>query len=464
MGDGTMNDYDVNQIIENDKEYLWHHIKPHSLFQNAEQMIIVEGKGLILKDIRGNEYLDTVSGGIWCVNVGYGRESIAKAVYEQMKKLPFYSGAVGNVPSIMLSKKLIELLPGMGKVYFSNSGSEANEKIFKIIRQSSKFSKSRKGKFKILYRDRDYHGTTIGALSATGQVERKQDFGPLLEGFAEFPHALCYRCHFGKTYPDCDIDCAREIETVIQQEDPETVGGIIVEPITAGGGIIIPVKEYYPIVQEICSKYDIMLVMDEVVCGFGRTGKFWGINHFDVDPDALTIAKGLASSYEPISATIVKDKIYDIFLNDPGDPGDRMNYFRDISTYGGCAAPAAAALENIRIIEEENLIENSRIMGDYLLDSLKAIGDLPIIGDIRGKGLFAGIEFVQDKKTKEPVTEETMGKIMKDLFEEGIMAGRTNSSLPGLNTTMYFAPALIITRDQIDQIVKAVKKAIEKNC
>jgi len=456
--------YDTEEIVKDDKDCLWHHVKPHKLFENAEQMIIVEGKGLVLKDIRGREYLDAAAGGIWSVNVGYGRESIAEAVCAQLKKLPFFSGTAGNVPAIKLAKKLLELLPQMGKVFFSNSGSEANEKIFKMIRQAAKIDKNRKGQYKVLYRDRDYHGTTIAALSATGQEERKQDYGPLCEGFAEFPHALCYRCAFDKTYPQCDIECARIVEDVIKKEGPDTVGGVIVEPITAGGGIIPPVKEYYPILQEICRKFDVFLIMDEVVCGFGRTGKFWGHEHYDVDPDVITIAKGLASSYEPISATVVKQELYNIFLNDPESPEDRMNYFRDISTYGGCAAPAAAALESTRIIEQENLVENSRVMGDYLLDSLKSLEDLPLVGDVRGKGLFAGIEFVKDKKTKEPITEKIMAKIMKNVVDERVLVGRTNFSLPGMNTIMNFAPALIITKDQVDHIVSVVKNAIEKNC
>ncbi len=455
--------YDVEEIVEGDKDFLWHHIKPHKVFETAEQMIIVEGKGLVVKDIRGREYLDASSGGVWSVIVGYGRESIARAVYEQLKKMCYFAGGVGNVPAIQFGRKLMELLPRLDKVYYSNSGSEANEKIFKIIRQASKVSKKHKGKYKILYRDRDYHGTTFGALSATGQLERRQDYGPLLDGFVEFPHALCYRCAFGKTYPDCSIECARSVEDVIKHEGPDTVGGLIVEPITAGGGIIIPVKEYYPILQEICRKYGILLIMDEVVCGFGRTGKFWGHSHYDVDPDAITMAKGLASSYEPISATVVKQDVYDLFLNDPSDPDDRMNYFRDISTYGGCAGPAAAAIETTRIIEEENLVENSRIMGDYLLESLKGLEDFQLIGDIRGKGLFVGIEFVKDKKTKEPISDQVMGSIIKDVAEEGVLVGRTNFSLPGNNTIMNFAPSLVVTKDQIDQIVAAVKKAVEKN-
>ncbi len=454
--------YDTEEIVRCDRDYLWHHIKPHKIFQTAEQMIIVEGKGLRVKDIRGREYLDATSGGVWSVMVGHGRESIAAAVYEQLKTLGYYAGTVGNVPTIKFAAKLIELLPKLGKVFFSNSGSEANEKAFKIVRQISHIDPSRKGKYKILFRERDYHGTTIGALSATGQLERKHDFGPFAGGFTEFPHALCYRCPFNKTYPGCDIDCAVSMEAVILKEGPDTIGGCIVEPITAGGGIIVPVPEYYAILQKICNKYGIYLIMDEVVCGFGRTGKFWGHEQYGSDPDIVTMAKGLASSYMPLSATAVRQEIFNKFLCDPNDPAERMNYFRDISTYGGCAGATTAALESTRIIEEENLVENSRVMGDYLLQGLQSLCDMPIVGDVRGKGLFCGIEFVKNRQTREPITETEMGRIMGLVAAEGVLVGRTSSSLPGNNTIMNFAPALVATKADIDEIVIAVKRAIEK--
>ena len=454
--------YDIEDIVRGDRDYVWHHIKPHKVFQTTEQMIIVEGKGLRVKDIRGREYLDATSGGVWSVMVGHGRESIAAAVYGQLKTLGYYAGTVGNVPTIKFAAKLIELLPRLGKVFFSNSGSEANEKAFKIVRQLSHIDPSRKGKYKILFRERDYHGTTIGALSATGQLERKQDFGPFAEGFVEFPHALCYRCPFNKTYPGCDIDCARSMENVILKEGPDTIGGCIVEPITAGGGIILPVPEYYAILQEICSKYGIYLIMDEVVCGFGRSGKFWGHDQYAADPDIVTMAKGLASSYMPLSATAVRQEIFNKFLCDPNDPVERMNYFRDISTYGGCAGATAAALESTRIIEAENLVENSRVVGDYLLQGLQSLSDMHIVGNVRGKGLFCGIEFVKDKQTRVPITETEMGRMMGLVTAEGVLAGRTSSSLPGNNTIMNFAPALVATKEDIDEIVSAVKRAIEK--
>lgn len=454
--------YDVDAIVQSDKKCLWHHIKPHRLFQDSEQMIVVEGRGLTVKDIRGREYLDAASGGVWSVMVGHGRESIAKAVYDQLVTLGYYAGTVGNVPTIRLAAKLVQLLPRLGKVFFSNSGSEANEKAFKMVRQLSHIDPDRKGKYKILFRDRDYHGTTIATLSATGQMERRQDYGPFLEGFVAFPHACCYRCAFDRTYPDCNIECARCVEDIILREGPDTIGGCIVEPITAGGGIIPPVKEYYPILQEICRKYAVYLIADEVVCGFGRTGRFWGHDHYDLDPEMVTLAKGLASSYMPLSATVVKDDIYGQFLCDPANDAERMNYFRDISTYGGCAGATAAALENTRIIEDEKLVANSREVGAYLLEKLRELSDLPLVGDVRGIGLFAGLELVRDKTTKEPITENEMGRIMGLVAREGVLVGRTNSSLPGNNTIMNFAPALIATRQDIDRIVLAVETVLQK--
>ncbi|MGI6226858.1 MAG: aspartate aminotransferase family protein [Peptococcales bacterium] len=452
--------YDPAEMIQQDKDHVWHHLTQHKIFETNDPMVIVEGNGLRLKDIKGREFLDAVSGGVWCVNVGYGRESIAEAVYQQLKVMPYYAGSAGNIPAIKYAKKLTTLLPKLQKVYFSNSGSEANEKAFKMVRQSFRLKYPGKEKIKILYRNKDYHGTTLGALSATGQEERRMDFGPFVPGFVEFPHACCYRCHFGKTYPECNIDCARVVEDIILQEGPDTVGAVFVEPITAGGGVIPPVKEYYPILQEICKKYDVLMIMDEVVCGFGRTGKMFGHEHYDVDPDIVTMAKGTASSYAPVSVTMAKEDLFNVFKN---DPSEKLAYFRDISTYGGCAGGFAAGLENIRIIEDEKLCENSAKLGEYMLEGLKELLAFPIVGDVRGKGLFAGIELVEDKESKTPVSEAFIGKVIGDITAQGVLVGRTNRSFVNQNNIMNVAPALIATKDDIDEIVNAIKNSLEKN-
>ncbi|MBS3975414.1 MAG: aminotransferase class III-fold pyridoxal phosphate-dependent enzyme [Syntrophomonadaceae bacterium] len=452
--------WEAQELTRQDKKHLWHHLTQHRVFEAVEPMIVVEGKGLILKDHQGNEYLDAVSGGVWCVNVGYGRESIAKAVYDQLVVMPYYAMTFGNPPAIALAAKLSSLMPGFQKSFFSNSGSEANEKAFKMARQYMRLKYPNKDRHKIIYRNRDYHGTTFAAVSASGQLERKAMYEPLLPGFIEIPHALCYRCHFGKTYPNCDIDCAKALEDTIKLEGEDTVGAVILEPVTAGGGIIVPVDEYFSVIAEICRKYEVLLIMDEVVNGFGRTGKWFGYQHFDITPDIITLAKGMASSYMAISATVTTSDVFNQFL---GEPGDKLGYFRDISTYGGCAGGPAAALENIRIIEAENLCENSRVMGEYMLERLKELEGFEKVGEVRGKGLFAGIELVEDKKTKIPVSEAYIGKIVADAKSQGVLIGRMNRSIPNLNNVLGFSPALTATKDEIDRIVEAVKNALIKN-
>lgn len=455
MTDINMN---ADQLVKLDRECMWHHITQHKVFDTVEPTIMVEGKGCMVKDVHGREYLDGLSGGVWCINVGYGQDTVSDAIHQQLKKLPYYAGSAGNPPSIMLAKKLIELTPYLQRVFISNSGSEANEKAFKISRQYNRLKG--KDKYKIIYRERDYHGTTFAALSATGQPERVMGYEPLLPGFYSIPPVYCYRCSLGKTYPGCDIACARALEKLILAEGPDTVASVILEPITAGGGIIVPVDEYFNVIQEICKKYDVLLIMDEVVNGFGRTGKMFGHQHWNVKPDMLTTAKGIASSYMPLSVTMATNDIFKVFLN---DPGDKLAYFRDISTYGGCAAACAGALENIRIIEDSKLCENSEKMGNYLLEGLRELESFPFVGQVRGKGLFVGIELVEDKKTKAPVSEAFSGKIVAAAKEKGVLIGKMNRSVSGYNNVITLAPPLIVKKDEIDRIVAAVKYGLEKS-
>jgi taurine-pyruvate aminotransferase len=448
---------DVNRLIELEKEHLWLHLTNHTLLESAEPQIMVSGDGCCVKDARGNEYLDMLSGGVWCVNVGYGRESLVQAAAEQLRTLPYYAGTVANPPYIMLAAKLAELMPRLPKTYIANSGSEANEKAFKLSRLYFGVSQTQKGKHKIIYRDRDYHGSTLAVLSAGGQSERRAGFGPFADGFVEIPHACCYRCPFDKTYPGCSIDCAQALENAILMEGPDTVAAVILEPVTAGGGIIPPVAEYFPLIQQICRKYDVLLILDEVVTGFGRTGRMFGHEHYDVDPDMVTLAKGIASSYMPISATVTKKAIFDRFLT---SPADSFGYFRDISTYGGCAAGCSTALENIRIIEEEKLVDNSAAMGSYLLSELRQLADHPMVGDVRGLGLFAGIEIVDDKNSKTPSAESVLAGVVAEVKKQGILIGRMGRSVPGHNNVLTLAPPLIVGKAQIDATVKAIGAAL----
>ncbi|MCC7321551.1 MAG: aminotransferase class III-fold pyridoxal phosphate-dependent enzyme [Rubellimicrobium sp.] len=454
----TLLSNDPRAVIEADRAHVWHHLVQHKPFETTDPRIFVEGKGMRLWDINGREHLDAVSGAVWTVNVGYGRESIANAMRDQLIKLNYYAGAAGTVPGAQFAERLISTMPGLTRVFYANSGSEANEKAFKMVRQiAHKHHGGRK--HKILYRDRDYHGTTIGCLSAGGQDERNALYGPFAPGFVRVPHCLEYRAqpeYAGENYGE---RVAGAIEEVILREGPDTVGALCLEPITAGGGAIVPPRGYWERVQEICRKYDILLHIDEVVCGMGRTGKWFGYQQYGIEPDIVTMAKGLASGYAAISCCVTTERVFDMFKDDT----DKLGYFRDISTFGGCTGGPAAALENMRIIEEEGLLANTVAMGEHLMARLEDIRERhPVVGEVRGKGLFAGAELVKDRATREPVSEKEVAAVTGDVMAQGVIIGASNRSMPGLNNTLLFAPALIATRDDIDAIADAVDRALTK--
>ena len=447
---------DISDVIEADRAHIWHHLIQHKPFENIDPRVMVEGKGMRVWDATGKEHIDAVSGGVWTVNVGYGRERIANAVRDQLLQMPYFAGSAGSIPGAKFAEKLIERMPGMSRVYYCNSGSEANEKAFKMIRQIA-HKKYGGNKHKILFRERDYHGTTITCLSAGGQPERNAQYGPYTPGFVEVPHCLEYRAQVDtENYGEW---AANQIEEVILREGPDTVGGLCLEPVTAGGGVITPPEGYWERVQEICKKYDILLHIDEVVCGVGRTGTWFGYQHYGIKPDFVTMAKGVASGYAAIACMVTTDEVFEMFK----DADDPMSYFRDISTFGGCTAGPAAALENLAIIEEEDLLNNTTAMGARMVDNLKELQEKHrVIGDVRGKGLFCGAELVVDRGTKEPVDEKKVQAVVGDCMAQGVVIGATNRSLPGLNNTLCFSPALISTADDIDEITTAVDKALTR--
>lgn len=458
MMDGTLSPNDISQVVDADRAHVWHHLTQHKPFETGEPRVIIEGKGVRVWDQHGKDYLDAVSGGVWTVNVGYGRESIANAVRDQLVKLPYFAGSAGSVPGALFAEKLISKMPGMTRVYQTNSGSEANEKAFKMVRQ---IAHKRHGgrKHKILYRDRDYHGSTLATMSAGGQDERNMQYGPFAPGFVRVPHCMEYRAQWdlsGEAYAEASVNA---IEEVILAEGADTVGALCLEPVTAGGGVIPAPEGYWPRIQELCRKYDILLHIDEVVCGVGRTGTEWfGYQHYGVEPDFVTMAKGVASGYAAIACCVTNERVFEMFKDDDTDP---LNYFRDISTFGGCTAGPAAALENMRIIEDEGLLENTTRMGARLMDNLRALQERhAVIGDVRGVGLFCGAELVADRATKEPAAEKQVAQVVGECGKQGVIIGATNRSVPGFNNTLCFSPALISTPDDIDELSDAVDKAL----
>ena len=452
-----MSENDLSHIVEADRAHVWHHLVQHRVFDARDPRIIVEGKGMSVWDQNGRQFLDALSGGVWTVNVGYGRESIANAVRDQLMKINYFAGSAGSIPGARFAERLISKMPGMSRVYYCNSGSEANEKAFKMVRQIAHRRYGGK-KHKILFRERDYHGTTITALSACGQPQRAEQYGPFTPGFVEVPHCLEYRKQWDvENYGERAADA---IEEVILREGPDTVGAICLEPITAGGGVITPPEGYWQRVQEICRKYDVLLHIDEVVCGVGRTGKWFGYQNYGIEPDMVTMAKGVASGYAAIACLVTTEAVFDMFREDAADP---MSYFRDISTFGGCTAGPAAALENMRIIEDEGLLENTQVMGARLMEGLQALKDKhAMVGDVRGAGLFAGAELVADRETREPLAEARVQAVIAACDAEGVLVGMTNRSLPGFNNTLCFSPALIATADDIDHILATVDGALTR--
>ncbi len=451
---------DYSGIVDADRANVWHHLTQHKKFETTDPLIIIEGKGNRVWNQKGREHLDGTSGGVWTVNVGYGRTQIADAVRDQLVKLNYFAGSMGTIPGAKFAERLIEKMPGMSRVYYSNSGSEANEKAYKIVRQIS-HNKHGGKKQKILYRSRDYHGTTIAALASGGQDQRKDQYGPFPEGFIEVPHCLEYRSQFGDV-TDYGVRAANAIEDVILREGADTVGGLVLEPITAGGGVITPPAGYWERVQEICKKYEILLIIDEVVCGLGRTGTWFGYQHYGIEPDMVTMAKGVASGYAAISCTVTTEAVFDMFKDNADDP---MSYFRDISTFGGCTGGPAAALENMKILEDENLLDNCTQMGEYMFSKLEEIAaKYPAVsGQVRGKGLFLGLELVRDIETREPLDEALVQGIVADCMQKSaVIIGATNRSLAGFNNTLCLSPALISTKSDMDEITVAIDGAMSR--
>ena len=321
-----------------DKAHVWHPLFQHQRLEETPLAVYESAHGTTVVDTEGREYLDAYSA-LWNVNVGYGRQEIADAVYEQIQKLPYYPHSQINVPATLLAEQLADCLPGdLNHVYFCNSGSEANETAIKIARQYGRQTYPGQNRYKIISRYRGYHGFTYGAMSATGQARRRKAFEPLVPGFPHAHPPYCYRCPVGLESSSCGIACADEIERIIQGEGPETVIAIIAEPIIGGGGVIVSPDEYLPKLRQICDDYGLLLILDEVITGFGRTGKMFACEHWDVQPDLITLAKGLTSGYLPLGACVASTEVFNTFLGE----ADENKEFAQVCTYGGHPVACAA--------------------------------------------------------------------------------------------------------------------------
>jgi taurine-pyruvate aminotransferase len=436
------------ELLEKDRKYVWHHISPH----NDDPMIVVSGDGCWITDIDGNRYFDGMSG-LWCVNVGHGREKIALAAYEQMKTMAYSTLIQSHVPAIRLAEKISQWLGGEYRIFFSNSGSDANEVAFKMARQYY-HQKGEPTRHKFISRHRAYHGNSMGALGATGQAQRKLKYEPLGVGFEHVPPPYCYRCPFGKSPSSCNIECAQIYDSIINWEGAESVAGVILEPVITGGGMIVPPPEYLQIVRDICDKHGVLLIVDEVICGFGRSGEKFGHHNFQVKPDMVTMAKGLTSAYSPLSATAVRADLYDSFKEK-----EATSHFRHVNTFGGNPVSCAVALANIEILEVENLVERAAYLGKELSYRLNVLLDHPYVGDIRFFGFACGIEMVEDQITKEPASVDKVVKVIQACKQKGLLIGKNSDTVPGFTNIVTLAPPLITTDEELEFIATTIIEA-----
>ena len=449
----TINE-DTKSLVEKDRENVWHHISSYN--EKARPMVIESGEGAWITDSEGNRYLDAMAG-LWAVNVGYGREELAKVAYDQMVKLPYAPMTQSHGPAIELAVKLNEMLGDNYKIIYSNSGSDANEVAFKLARQYHQ-QNGEPSRFKFISRYRAYHGSSMGALAATGQALRKYKYEPLAPGFLHVAPPDNYRKPAGQSVEEYNIQRAQEFEEKIIWEQKETIAGIIMEPLITGGGILIPHPVYLEKVQEICNRHGVLLIIDEVICGFGRTGKAFGHQHYNLKPDIITMAKGLTSAYLPLSVTAVRKDIYDKF-----DTGEENSHLRHVNTFGGNPAACAVALKNIEIMENENLFDRSAELGDRLQSELADLKDHPFVGDIRGLGFLLGIELVEDKETKEPATNARVAKIIGECKANGLIIGRNGDTVAGFNNILALSPPLSCTDEDLDFIISVMKKVFKEN-
>jgi len=416
--------------------------------------VCVKGEGIYLYDQNGKRYIDG-SGGPVCVNIGHGVKEIAEAAKDQAQKVAYVHGTQFTTMAVEeYAKELAEVLPqGIDKIYFLSGGSEATETALKLARQYQLESGNHQ-RYKVIGRWHSYHGSTMGALSMCGKPSFRKLYLPLLNNFPHIPPPYCYRCPFEKIYPQCNIECARVLEKIIELEGPETISAFIAEPIVGATiGAVVPPKEYYPIITEICNKFSLLFIDDEVMTGFGRAGKWFAINHWDVIPDIITIGKGISSGYIPLAAMATKKEIVDVIKRGSGN-------FVHGHTFSHHPVSCAVGLAVLKYLKKYNFIEQSAKRGEYLLQKLNELREFSFVGDVRGKGLMTAIEFVKDKESKIPFPRafHFTEKILEKAFDKGLILYPSMGFVNGINGDgVMVAPPFIIEEREIDEIVNILQ-------
>ncbi|MCA1939770.1 MAG: aspartate aminotransferase family protein [Caenispirillum bisanense] len=431
-----------------------HHMHPFTDFKalasEGGSRLIVKADGPYLWDSEGEQILDGMAG-LWCVNVGYGRKELAEAAYQQMMELPYYNTffKTTTMPATELARKLVELAPpGMNHVFFAGSGSEANDTNVRMVRRYWALEGQPERQV-IIGRKNGYHGSTMAALSLGGMSAMHGQSG-VLPGFAHIDPPHHFQLGWGEDEDAFGIRAAGWLEDKIKEIGPEKVAAFIAEPIQGAGGLIYPPRTYWAEIQRICDEYGILLIADEVICGFGRTGTWFGSFTFDIKPDLMTIAKGLSSGYQPIGGVLVGDRVANTLIEKGGE-------FYHGYTYSGHPVACAVALANLKILEDEGIVDRvGSDIGPYFQGRLRELSDHPIVGEVRGIGLIAGIELIKDKAKHEFFPNAgKVGTICRDhSFRNGLI-------MRGVYDTMVLSPPLIVTREHVDEMVGKIARVLD---
>jgi adenosylmethionine-8-amino-7-oxononanoate aminotransferase len=444
----------VNDLRDQAAANFWPHSKPASDMSKESGVQLVTGaRGVFVEDTDGEQWFDTMSG-LWLVNAGHGRKEIADAVYQQMQAISFSPHDTVSPVTAQLAGKLADLsVDKRSRTYFVSGGSEAVETALKMAKNYHKLN-GEPMRWKVLSRRGSYHGSTL-ACTSLGRGSDGQgvpaEFGPLVPGNIHVAAPSQYRCHFCADKGSCNLECAQDVERAIAHEGAASVAAFIGEPISAAAGIHIPHPEYWPTIRAICDRHGVLMIVDEVITGFGRTGKMFATEHWDVKPDIRTVAKALTSGYLPIGATIASGDIADAFI------GDDVTPFLHLVTFGGNPPACAAALANLAILQDDGMIENSAQMGNYLYERLQGLRSHAIVGDVRGgMGLFCALEIVKDKDTRErfPKSAKLGAKALKAMRRHR-MLGRAGDVIP-------IAPPLCITRDEVDHAIDQLDEVLSE--
>jgi 4-aminobutyrate--pyruvate transaminase len=443
-----------SELHEIDARSLIHQQSDLDALRHTGAILMERGQGVRVWDLEGREYIEAMAG-LWSASLGFSETRLARAAYEQMTKLPFYHTffGKGHGPAAQLAEKLLAIAPvPMSRVLFQCSGSEANDAAIKLVWYVNAM-RGKPEKRKLIGRVRGYHGNTVAAASLSGQPHMYAGFGLPLPGFLHIANPNYYReSKPGETEEAFSARLAAELEALILAEGPETIGAMFAEPVQGGGGAITPPLGYFAAIQSVLKRHDILLVADEVICGFGRTGAMWGSQTYGIEPDMITCAKQLSAAYQPISALLISDAIHEALLQGSREFGSFGHGF----TYGGHPVACAVALETLRIYEEDGILEHVQEVSKTFLAALEGFRAHPLVGDVRGVGLIAGIELMQNKlmRTAFPPSLRVGAMVERACLESGLI-------VRAIGDRIAFTPPLIITADEVRELFRRFRAGLD---